>query len=211
VATRAGGQVTVARTDDARRQLAGQRTAMSASIGLESLLQSESRHARHQARFFRVCTKLCRPSWITLVSSARPETRYGIAEMSERVEFEAAGLLDGVEEGAARDDRLRLLEDLAAAGFSVDELQEAAAAGRLALLHIDRALRKARPCYTPIQVAEHSGFSLELLRRLWRALGLAEADDAEIAFDESDLEAAKTVGQFHAAGLDDASLVLISR
>jgi adenylate cyclase len=130
--------------------------------------------------------------------------------MADSVDFEAAGLLEGVEEGA-RQERLRLLEDLTAAGFSVDELREAAAAGRLALLQVDRALRIERPRYTPTQIAEQSGLSLELLRRLWRALGLAEAEDTEVAFDEADLEAAKTVGRFHAAGLDDASLVLISQ
>ena len=48
-------------------------------------------------------------------------------------EFEAAGLLEGLDDGA-REARLRLLQDLAADGVSIEEMKTALAEGRLALL-----------------------------------------------------------------------------
>ena len=131
--------------------------------------------------------------------------------MPSRAEFEEAGLLAGVEDGSAQEERAELLEQLVTAGFSLDELKDAAQAGRLALLPADRALRGTPPSLTALDIAEASGLSLEFLRRLWRALGLAEADDADVAYGQTDLEAAKLVGRFHGAGLDEEALVLISQ
>ena len=118
--------------------------------------------------------------------------------------------MDGLEDSALSA-RLELLEELVAAGYSLDELKEAARSGRLVLLPLDRALGGASPSLTAVEIAEKSGLPLELLRRLWRALGLAEAGDDEVAYGERDLEAAKAVAQFHTAGLDEDSLVLISQ
>ena len=55
------------------------------------------------------------------------------------IDFEAEGLLDGVD-GEARVDRLALLEQLAGEGMPLEELREAVAAGRLTLLPVERAL-----------------------------------------------------------------------
>ena len=46
------------------------------------------------------------------------------------IDFEAEGLLEGVD-GDARRDRQRLLEQLAADGVPLEELRDAVAAGRL--------------------------------------------------------------------------------
>ena len=126
-------------------------------------------------------------------------------------ELEAAGLLDGIEDPRQREERIALCRDLIEQGFTTDELVEAARRQRLALLPVDRVFSREGAKYSPRQIAEETGLDLELLRRLWRALGLAEADDDEVAFTEDDLEAARTVAQFHAVGLPADALVLVSQ
>ena len=56
--------------------------------------------------------------------------------MSERIDFEAEGLLDGLE-GEERESRLTLLRRLADDGCTLQELRSAVADGRLALLPVD--------------------------------------------------------------------------
>jgi len=131
--------------------------------------------------------------------------------MAGRADFEAAGLFEGLPDEAARAGRVELLEELVRQGFSLEELKRAAETGRLALLPVDRVFDHGVPTLTPTDIAEQTGLPLELLTRLWRALGLAEVDDHAVAYTERDLEAAKTVGQFHAAGLSDEPLILISQ
>ena len=119
-------------------------------------------------------------------------------------------LLAGLE-GEARRERQALIEDLLADGVTPEELREAAAAGRLALLPIDRVLRRQDARWSAVQVAEQAGVELEVLRRLWRALGLADAGDDEVVYRDEDVEAAKAVAQFQAAALGEAPLALISQ
>ena len=59
--------------------------------------------------------------------------------MSETIDFEAEGLLDGLE-GEERESRLALLERLADDGATLEELRDAVADGRLALLPLERML-----------------------------------------------------------------------
>lgn len=132
--------------------------------------------------------------------------------MTDVAALEAAGLLDGVEGEDARRDRIELLEYLLRDGFELDELKDAAAAGRLGLLPIDRVLQGGDPArYSAIEVAEKAGLDLDFLRRLWRSLGMADVEDDIVAFSPRDLEAARTVAGFREAGLDDESLILISQ
>jgi adenylate cyclase len=129
----------------------------------------------------------------------------------ERSEIERAGLLDGIEEEALREERVKLVRHLLGEGFELEELQEAARLGRLTLLPMDRIFQRDSARYTAVEIAEKAGLPLELIRRLWRSLGLADADDTAVVYSETDLEAAKTVGQFHAAGLAEEPLALISQ
>ena len=55
------------------------------------------------------------------------------------IDFEAEGLLDGVE-GEAREARRELLERLAGEGVPLEELREAVEGGRLVLLPVERAV-----------------------------------------------------------------------
>ena len=126
-------------------------------------------------------------------------------------ELDEAGLLEGLDDARARADRIALLKDLLEQGFTVEELVEATRRQRLALLPVDRVFGRDDARYSAIEVAERSGMDLQFLRRLWRALGLADARDEDVVYTEADLEAATAVGQFHAAGLPEDALVLVSQ
>ncbi|MDQ3741324.1 MAG: adenylate/guanylate cyclase domain-containing protein [Actinomycetota bacterium] len=104
-----------------------------------------------------------------------------------------------------------LIAQLRELGFSDREIEEGAARGRLPLLLVDRVLQRDEVRWSAREIAEQTGLSIGLLRRLWRALGFADAEDDVVAYRDEDLEAARITAQFHAAGLDDESLVLISQ
>jgi adenylate cyclase len=129
---------------------------------------------------------------------------------SERLrEFEKAGLLDGLD-GAAREARLRLLHDLASAGVSLPEMQEALAEDRLALLPVERILA-GEPRYTPREVAEKVGIPLDFLLAMRQAIGVARPDPDERSFDDQDLETARAIARLREAGLPEDSLLEVSR
>jgi adenylate cyclase len=125
-------------------------------------------------------------------------------------DFAAEGLLDGVD-GEAREERLALLEDLAADGVSVEELREAVAAGRLALLPVERALAGDGRRYTAREIAEISGIDLDLLRRFSAALGVPYTDPDEPRATEADLDAARRIRAFRDAGLPEDGMLQVAR
>jgi adenylate cyclase len=125
-------------------------------------------------------------------------------------EFEAAGLLAGLDDDA-RGERVELLNALTLDGFSIEELQDAGRVGRLALLPVDRLLAGDEATYTSADLAEQTGMPLDVLERLWRALGMAHTEPTDVAFGQPDLDAARTVAQFHAAGLGEEPLALIGQ
>lgn len=125
-------------------------------------------------------------------------------------DFEAEGLLEGLD-GQARDARLRLLEQLDADGVPLDELRDACAEGRLALVPLERALAPPGERFTFQQMAERAELEPEFLANLTRALGLPMPDDDEAIFTERDLEAARTVGGFRSAGIGDDELLEVTR
>jgi adenylate cyclase len=125
-------------------------------------------------------------------------------------DFEAEELLEGLE-GDAREERRRLLEELDREGFSLDEMREACAEGRLALLPLERELAPPGERFTFKEMAERAELDEEFLANLTRALGLPMPDDDEPIFTEHDLQAARTVGGFRAAGIDDEALLEVTR
>ncbi len=127
-----------------------------------------------------------------------------------RIDFEAEGLLDGVE-GEARAARLDLLERLAAEGVPLEELREAVAAGRLTLLPVERGIAGDGPRYTREEVAELSGADLDLLQRASAALGIPYPDAGERVLTEADLEAARRVKAFLDAGLPEDGIIQVAR
>src|SRR5262245_65358325 len=127
-----------------------------------------------------------------------------------KVDFEAEGLLDGVD-GDARDARLELLERLSGEGVPLEDLREAVGAARLTLLPVERALAGDGPRYTSHEIAELSGLDLELLQRATAALGIPNSDPDERSLTEADLEAAKRMKAFRDAGLPEEGLLQTAR
>jgi adenylate cyclase len=126
------------------------------------------------------------------------------------IDFEAEGLLDGVE-GDGRDARRELLERLAAEGVPLEELREAVASARLTLLPAERALAGGDARYTPREIAELSGLDLEFLRRATTALGIPFPEPDETRLTAFDLEAAERMKAFRDAGLPEEGLLQVAR
>src|SRR5689334_11299119 len=87
--------------------------------------------------------------------------------MTAPIDFEAEGLLDGVD-GDARNARQELLEQLAEDGASLDELKRAVAENRLAFLPVERVLA-GDGRYTAREVAEKSGLDPAFQERQLRS------------------------------------------
>ncbi len=123
------------------------------------------------------------------------------------VDFDAAGLLDGLDrqERAARQ---KLLEQLLGDGFSEEELKAAVAEDRLALLPVERVLGGR---YTAREVEERTGLPAALVLRIRRLMGLPEAGPDERAFGDEDIAAAESMRLFLDAGLDEDAIVSITR
>jgi adenylate cyclase len=126
------------------------------------------------------------------------------------IDFEAEGLLDGLE-GREREARIALLRELAADGVGVEELRRAVAEDRLVLVPVERALRGGEAKYTHDEVADLSGVEPEFLERDWRALGLAVPDRGEPIFTDADVEFARGVRALREAGLGDEDLLEMAR
>ena len=124
-----------------------------------------------------------------------------------RMDFEAAGLLEGLE-GEERAARERLLEQLAGEGVGIDELKAAVAEERLALLPVERALggdRSAR------EIERETGVPANLTLRIRRLSGLPEVGPEDHVFTAEEVEAAKSVKLFLDAGFSEEAIAQITR
>jgi adenylate cyclase len=126
------------------------------------------------------------------------------------IDWKAEGLLDGVAE-EDREARIELLEYLSDEGFDIEELREAAAAGRLLLLATERRLTDGPPRYTPREVAEKAGVDFELLERFQRAMGAPTGDPDERSVGEASLGAARVVKSLLDAGLPEEGMIQVAR
>lgn len=126
------------------------------------------------------------------------------------IDFEAEGLLDGVE-GEAREARLDLLRGLADDGVPLEELRSAIAEERLALLPVERVLEGEGERLTGAELSERSGLELEFLVRQRQALGLPVAEPDSQTFSEEDLAAAVRLRELREAGLPEEGMLEIAR
>src|SRR5579862_8082167 len=123
------------------------------------------------------------------------------------VDSEAEDLLDGLE-GKARAARQRFIERLTAEGFTLQELRDAAAENRLALLPVERVLGGS---HTARETAERAGLPLQTVLRIRRLLGRPEAGPDDAVFSEDDVEAAVATKGFLEAGFDEGAIFEITR
>src|SRR5437660_11156271 len=117
----------------------------------------------------------------------------------ERIDFEAEGLLEGLE-GEQRADRLALLEYLVCSGVPLEELRRSTANGTIVFLPADRVIVSGER-YTAGQVAEMAGVDAEFMARVRRAMGLPVPEPDEAVYTHTEVESARMVHAARAAGL----------
>jgi len=126
-----------------------------------------------------------------------------------KIDFAAEGLLDGLE-GAARAERLALLEQLAGEGVPLSELRRTTATGTIVLLPADQVIVGPER-YTAEEVAELSGVELEFLVVARRAMGLPVPEPGEAAYSQAEVESAKRIVLGRAAGINDEDILDLLR
>src|SRR4051812_29386450 len=90
------------------------------------------------------------------------------------MDWDREGLLEGLEDDAARDARRRLLDELHADGMDVEALRRVVAEDKLVLAPVAQAL-SSEARYTAREIAERADVTLEFLTASRRALGLPVA------------------------------------
>jgi adenylate cyclase len=120
------------------------------------------------------------------------------------IDFEAEGLLEGASD---RDARLELLRSLEQEGFSLEELREAAAHDRLALLPMERVLAGEGKLYTREELAEDTGLDQAFLDEAARALGVPVREPGARAITEEELELSRSAKALLDAGLSPESFL----
>jgi adenylate cyclase len=126
------------------------------------------------------------------------------------MDWEAEGLLDGLEDDEARTGRIELLDYLLDEGCEVGELKQAVAEDRLVLLPVERLLAGEKR-YSQRQIAEESGFDLERLAEYRQALGLSVPAADEEVLGEADLDTAKDAAALAAAGFPRDETLEVTR
>ena len=128
---------------------------------------------------------------------------------TEPIDFAAEGLLDGLQ-GKQREERLQLLEYLAAEGVELSELRRTTASGTVMFLPAERMI-SGEERYTVAEVAERSGIEVEFLLAQRRAMGLPIPDPNERVYTATDLEMAQMTTQGRAVGISDEELLELDR
>jgi adenylate cyclase len=123
------------------------------------------------------------------------------------MDFESAGLLEGLE-GEERAARERLLRQLVRDGVGLEELREAVAEERLALLPVERALGGDR---TAREIEQETGVPADVTLRIRRLSGLPDVGPDDAVFTANELEAARSVKLFLDAGFSEQAIAQITR
>jgi adenylate cyclase len=125
-------------------------------------------------------------------------------------DWEAEGLLDGLESEGERTTRRELLDWLQDEGCEVEDLRRAVAEDRLALLPMERLLLRDR-CYTHAEAAEKTGLSEDYLRRNWRGLGLTDPGSGARTHSQQDVDALRGVKALVDAGASEGEMRELTR
>ncbi len=132
--------------------------------------------------------------------------------MSDDVDLQAAGLLDGLE-GDARDERVQLLRWMRdEQGYSFEALARATASQTLVLTPSELVIG-GHSRFTEDEVAASAGVDVEFLRALQQANGVAADVDAMgmPLFSEIDVDAARMAQSFVQAGLSEEQILNVTR
>jgi adenylate cyclase len=133
--------------------------------------------------------------------TADPSLRH---DVRVAIDFEAEGLLEGASD---REARLELLRSLEQEGFSLEELREAAAHDRLALLPMERVLAGEGKLYTREELAAETGLDEHFLDEAARALGVPVRQPDERAITEEEMELSRNAKALLDAGLSPESFL----
>lgn len=139
------------------------------------------------------------------------EARDSLLPVSESAEFEALGLLEGLD-GTARTERLALLNWLRREHGVEDSVLVRSTRNGTILLTAAGLSLGAGPRYNAHEIAGSTGLELGFLQSLSRASGLpVPADDEETVFGEAYMDVAHAVRELLDAGLSEAQIISISR
>jgi adenylate cyclase len=126
------------------------------------------------------------------------------------MDWDEAGLLEGVTGERERAARRALLDELHSDGVPLGELRRAVAEDRLALLPVERLLGSP-PRWTAREIAEQSGMDLDVFQDSRRALGLPVPAPDQPAYGDEDLDAARLGRRYRDAGFPDAEAIEVTR
>jgi adenylate cyclase len=126
-------------------------------------------------------------------------------------DYEAEGLLDGLDDERARDARRELLQTLEDAGCSLDELREATRQGRLALLPVEMVLAGEGERVRQVDLVEETGLDLEFLTEARRALGLPAVDPDDRVVTAEEVELSRSAATLLEAGIDRQGFLELTR
>ncbi|MGH2832937.1 MAG: adenylate cyclase regulatory domain-containing protein, partial [Solirubrobacteraceae bacterium] len=127
----------------------------------------------------------------------------------EAIDFESAGLLDGLS-AEQRSERLALLEYLVSDGVPLSELRRTTDSGTLMFLPAERVIGGSAR-YTAAEIADRSEVEQDFLVAVWRAMGLPIPTAEEAVYTEADLEAVKVTNVARAAGITDEEILDLLR
>ena len=129
--------------------------------------------------------------------------------MAADVDFEALGLLDGLE-GVARQERAELITWLLDRGFDLDHIRASVAAPLM--LPANRVLGDDGDYVSARELCESTGLDLELLQRIQRAIGLPRIEDPDAAvLLRADGQAAARAKVFLDLGIEPEDTVAVMR
>jgi adenylate cyclase len=124
-------------------------------------------------------------------------------------DFAAAGLLEGLAD-PERAARIGLLARLHADGCSIDELLAATAEDRLALLPVERLLRRRRR-YSMLEGARAAGLDDDFAERNHRSIGLPLPGPDEPVYDDDQVENLKVLRTMVESGIAEDDVHLLGR
>jgi adenylate cyclase len=125
-------------------------------------------------------------------------------------DWSAEGMLDGLGSDDEREARRELLDRLHAEGCSVDELRQAIADDRLALLPVEKLLLRDRR-YTMAETAELTGLSMDYLKADWRALGFSLGDPDDRWAGDREIASLRAIRWMIDEGMSEAQLLELTR